>query len=357
MANRKKIIAIVGPTASGKTALAVKIAQEFNGEIVSADSRQVYRGLDLGTGKEGEPEAKAKSKRQKAKPQVKTQKLKEIEKDLRYIKGIPQWMIDVAEPEERFTLFDWLKAARLVIGDIFERGKVPVVVGGTGLYVQGLIEGYALKSQKEKGKRKNHNVKVKSFQREELEKFPREKLVRILRRLNSEKLETVDQKNPRRLIRAIEIAQEGDRVGKTKPDFEILQIAIFLPRHELYKKINRRVEKRFEQGMLEEVKRLLARGIDPKWLIGLGLEYKIITTYLINKAKGETRKEKPQGKSKKSHGRGKTFEEMEQELKYKSHGYARRQLTWSRRFPEIKWVQDSQEVEKLVATFLKVGKR
>jgi len=339
MANHKKIIAIVGPTASGKTALAVKIAREFNGEIVSADSRQVYRGLDLGTGKEGarlcEPNAQGERSA--------GLEVKKLRKNWRMIDDIPQWMIDVAETGKRFTLFDWLGSARLVIEDIFKRGKVPIVVGGTGLYVQALIEGFTLKSQKEKGKRKNHNVKVKSFQREELEKLPREKLVGILQKLDPTRLEEIDSKNPRRLIRAIELSQGGSQSGKIKPDFEALQIGIGLPRLALYQKIDQRVEKRFAEGMLKEVGGLLAKGVDPKWLIGLGLEYKIIGKYVLSHPKLEARSSK-------------LFSKMQQELKYKSHGYARRQLTWFRRFPEIKWVRNFQEAKRVVGTFLKVGK-
>ena len=261
----------------------------------------------------------------------------------------------MAEPGKRFTLFDWLGLARSVIEDIFERGKVPIVTGGTGLYVQALVEGFTIKMQNANLKSQNDSVKCKIFKREKLEQLPREKLVSILRKLDLGRLKTVDKNNPRRLIRAIELAQEESQPGKTKPDFETLQIGIDLPRHRLYQKIDQRVEKRFKQGMLEEVEELLRKGVDPEWLIGLGLEYKVITEYLMNNPNLKIQISKLQFKIQnlgKGVGGEETFRQMEQELKYKSHGYARRQLTWFRRFPEIKWVKNFQEAEKLVRTFL-----
>jgi len=324
--NARKIICIVGPTASGKTGVGVKLAQKFDGEIFSADSRQVYRRLDIGTGKEGIQSAKLKVKSEKLKVQVKTKKLDKLRNAIRYVDSIPQWLIDICEPGEKFTVFDWLRKAKLAIDDIFNRGKLPIVVGGTGLYVQALTEGFHL----------SEKLKVKSgkkkYTRQELEgKTPKE-LQKIYWGLETKDWR-LDTHNPRRLIGAIEKAQGGIQARKSKPDFEVMQIGIDIPREKLYEKIDRRVDERFKQGMLEEVQGLLNSGVSPKWLSDLGLEYKIIGSFILNPA-------------------NMTFEQMSQELKYKIHAFARRQMTWFRHHGEIKWVKDYKEAERLTKQFL-----
>jgi len=143
----------------------------------------------------------------------------------------------------------------------------------------------------------------------------------------------LDMNNSHRIIRAIEKVQSGEIANKKKPDFQALQIAIDLPRDVLYDRIDQRVEERFEQGMLEEVKSLIASGVDKKWLLGLGLEYRIIGRYVL----GES---------------SQSFDKMKQELKYKIHAFARRQLTWFRRFPEIVWCNDLKSAEKEIKKFL-----
>lgn len=296
MKKERKIICIIGPTASGKTGWGVSVARKFNGEIISADSRQVYRGLDIGTGK-----------------------------DLEDYSDVKYHLIDICEPGVYFTVFDWLERAREVIEDIFTRGKTPIIVGGTGLYVQALIEGFELKFESQKSK-------VKRYRREELESKSLEELQKIIFKLkivNSK----LDMNNPHRIIRAIEKVQSGEIANKKKPDFQALQIAIDLPRDVLYDRIDQRVEERFEQGMLEEVKSLIASGVDKKWLLGLGLEYRIIGRYVL----GES---------------SQSFDKMKQELKYKIHAFARRQLTWFRRFPEIDWCNDLKSAEEEIKNFL-----
>lgn len=294
----KKVIAIVGPTASGKTGIGIRLAKEFNGEIISADSRQVYRGLDLGTGK-----------------------------DLVEYDGIKYHMIDIVDPEKKMTLFDYLPLARAAITDIHRREKLPIIVGGTGLYVQGIVEGFELESRKGK-------VEGRKISREELEKKTADELVCILKEIDPEKYETVDKKNSHRLMRAIELAQDGLTPVKKKPDFEVLQIGIDMPRKELHERIDQRVDERFEQGMLEEVSALLKKGVNPEWLINLGLEYREITEYLLD---CDTEK---------------SFKTMKQNLKYRIHEYARRQSTWFRRFPEINWLNDFNEMKRFVKIFL-----
>ncbi len=324
---QRKIIVILGPTASGKTALGVEIAKKYNGEIISADSRQIYRRLDLGTGK-----------------------------DLEEYGEIKYHLIDICDPGEKFTLFEWLPLARKTIDDIFSRGKLPIVVGGTNLYIQALVEGFEL----EQDKSKKIKVKRGKFTRKFLDKQSPAELVGILKKLNPQALEKIDQKNSRRLVRAIEIAQEGSDPTKTKPDFDALQIAIDLPREKLYERIDQRVEIRFSQGMLEEVASLLANNVNPEWLVSLGLEYRIIGNFLIQNSKLKT--QNINGKLKINDffenyylkiQNSRPFEQMKQELKWKSHQYARRQLTWLRNLSKPNWVKGKSEAFKQVDRFLK----
>jgi len=357
---KRKIICIIGPTASGKTGWGVEIARKFGGlpalpsaspkllhrcrraklmqagEIVSADSRQVYRGLDIGTGKEGSSKSKIQMSNKAQNPNV-----KKLTGNIRWIDNVPQWLIDIVEPETKFTMFDWLGRARKVIEDIFARGKIPVVVGGTGLYVQSLVEGFEL-TQKSKLKSQNCNSKIKTFSRKELEKKSLKQLQRICLRLKTYDLR-LDLSNPHRLIRAIERAQDGEVIAKKKPNFEVLQIAIDLPREILYQRIDQRVEEWFKERFVEEVQGLLDRGVDSKWLEKIGLEYRILGNFVIEnslKIKNCKIENLPE------------FQEMKQRLKFAIHAYARRQLTWFRRFPEVKWCKDLKSAGKEIRKFL-----
>ena len=310
----KKVVCVVGATASGKTALAVKLAQKFNGEIISADSRQIYKGLDIGTGK-----------------------------DLKEYGDIKYHLIDICEPGERFTVFGWINLARKMIDDITGRGKLPIVVGGTGLYIQALVEGFEQKPKKSK----IQHPKSKMFSRGELEKKSLPDLQKIYSKLKIRNSK-LDFKNPRRLIRAIERAQQGTLISKHKPDFEVLQIGISLSRQILYDKIDKRVDSRFAQGMAEEVAKLLDQGVSPEWFDKIGLEYRIISRYLRQNFKSPISNFKMDEKIKNS----KEFKDMTQELKWKIHTFARRQLTWFRRFPEIIWAEKLTSAEKAIGDFL-----
>lgn len=373
---KRKIIAIVGPTASGKTGIGVRLAKEFNGEILSADSRQVYRGLDLGTGKEGRPAQSAEISNLKSRilnqnPNTESPS-DQVDEKLRpflcYIDGVPQWMIDIAEPEEKMTLFDYLPLARLAIEDIFSRGKVPIIVGGTGLYIQGLVEGFelSLKNVISNESEKSHEISCLErsmarndsveYDRGELNSLTIGQLNNLLQQIDPDKYERVDHKNRHRLIRAIELAQEGLVPTKVKPDFEVLQIAIDLPRQELHDRIDRRVEERFAAGMLEETERLLAAGVSPDWLINLGLEYREMTTYILKMAEllhcsiADLPDEFANNEARKQYDD--EFNMMRQQLKWRIHQFARRQLTWFRRFPEVNWLSDFDEIKRFAKIFL-----
>jgi tRNA dimethylallyltransferase len=295
MSEKRKIIAIVGPTASGKTSWGVPIAKKYDGEIISADSRQIYRGLNIGTSK-----------------------------DLADYNGVKYHLIDIKNPGDEFTLFDWLKLAREAIEDIFSHGTTPIIIGGTGLYVQALAEGFQLESSQ------IVNLKSKKYSRAELEKKSLKQLQNIFRKSVVDN--DVDEDNAYRLIRAIERAQSGETVAKIKPNFEVLQIAINRPREVLYQQIDQGVDEWFCEGFIEEVQDLLDEGVDAKWLEKIGLEYRILTKYLIENQSD--------------------FEEMKQEMKFAIHAYARRQLTWFRRFPEIIWCKDLACAERKIKKFL-----
>lgn len=317
----KKIICVVGPTASGKTGLAVDLAKKFDGEIISADSRQIYRGLDIGTGK-----------------------------DLAEYGDIRYHLIDICDPEEDFNLFVWLELAQKAAKNILDRGKLPIIAGGTGLYIQAFVEGFKQTDQKLKIKNQNVNVKSKKFSRQQLENKTLLQLQEILQKLDENAFGEIDRQNPHRLIRAIERAQEGTKVTKNPPNYEFLQLGINLPREILYKKIDMRVDSRFREGMLEEVARLLQSGVDPKWLEKLGLEYRIISNFLTGNSKFQILNFKII--SNEQIMACDEFKKMAQELKYKIHAYARRQLTWFRRFPKIVWVENKKQAEVLTEKFL-----
>lgn len=307
--NKRKIICVVGPTASGKTKLAVDLAKRFSGEIISADSRQIFRGLNIGTGK-----------------------------DLQEYDNIAYHLIDIKDPEEEFTLFDFLELARKKIEDIFERGKLPIIVGGTGLYVQALVEGFSMKDISSKMQDTNNTqIQKKQYSREYLEKLSKDQLQEALIDLDEEAFLTIDLANPYRMIRAIEKAQSGEKITKEKPDFEVFQIGINLSRQDLHEKINRRVEEWFKEGFFEEVAGLLKGGVSLEWLNRIGLEYKILANYIFDNHK---------------HSDEVVFEEMKRQMKTAIRQYARRQITWFNRFPEIVWINSASEAEKVAEDYL-----
>lgn len=283
MMNQKKnkVIAVVGATASGKTAYAVELARRVNGEIISADSRLVYKGLDIGT----------------AKPDM----------DERF--GIPHYMIDIVEPEVDYSVGLYANEARNIIEDIISRGKTPVIAGGTGLYFRILLENYDLPKI-------NPDYEL----RETLSKLSFAELYEMLVNLDAEAAKLVVQNDKRRAIRFIEIVKlTGSPVsearGLKEPEFEVDWIGLNYPREELYDRINRRVDLMIEQGLVDETKNLLAKHGRINNIINT-IGYREITSYLD----GEL-----------------TLEEAKDKLKQNTRNYAKRQLTWFRKNPDIKW--------------------
>jgi len=292
----KKIIVVLGPTASGKSDLAVELAIKHNGEIVSADSRQVYKGLDIGSGKISEKE----------------------------MRGIPHHLLDVASPRRIFTASDYGQLSKKAIDDILRRGKLPIVCGGTGFYIDALLYDDAIAPIPP-------NPKI----RKTIEKLSTEKLAAKLSDIDPDRFASIDRKNRVRLIRALEIVMaSGKPVPKPKrrARYDTLKIGISYPMEKLDERIEVRLDKRLQSGMVDEVKRLYKNGLSWKRLFDLGLEYRYISLYL----RGQL-----------------SCEEMRQELLKAIRQYARRQMTWFKKDQTIKWIKDKSEADRLLEEFLK----
>ncbi len=281
------LVVILGPTASGKTDLSIKLAKKFYGAIVSADSRQVYCGLDIGTSKISSEERK----------------------------DVQHFLIDVVSPEEEFTLAHFQKLAFESIQTILEQKKIPFLVGGTGLYINAVIENFLIPE-----------VPPNKKLRERLEKLDLEALAREFEQRNNDAFaHHIDMKNSRRVIRAIEMMEatgknisELQKKGERK--YRVLKFGIVWPREELYVRSDQVIDRMFQMGFTEEVKKLLQKGISSKWLESLGLEYRAVTQYLLGNVNPQSQKS------------------MICQLKLDQHAFIRRQLTWFRHDKEIFWL-------------------
>ncbi|HVS79539.1 MAG TPA: tRNA (adenosine(37)-N6)-dimethylallyltransferase MiaA [Candidatus Paceibacterota bacterium] len=294
---KDNIIAIVGPTAAGKSDIAVRIAKAIGGEVVSADSRQIYKGLDIGSGKITPRETR----------------------------GVPHYMLDVADPKRTFTVAQYQKQALKEIARILKRGKIPVLVGGTGLYIQAIIDGVTFPE-----------VKPNAKLRKKLEGKSAAELAAILKKLDKKRYLEIDIHNPRRLVRAIEIAKALGSVPPIKKtsDFTPLLIGIRLDDEILKKKIHARLLKRMKVGMVAEAKRLHAEGLSYKRMDSLGLEYRYLAAFLQKKL---------------------SKEEMIEQLSNAIWHYAKRQITWFKKDKRIKWFEpgEYEKIESKVRNFLK----
>lgn len=273
-----KVVAVVGTNASGKSALGIELARRYGAEIISADSRQVFRGLDLGSGKVTQEETQ----------------------------GVPHHMIDVREPGEFFSMADFQRMSYALIDEIRARGHLPMIVGGTGLYVDSVLDGYLL-SDKEPD----------LAYRAELETLTTTALYEKLIALVPDA--QVEKNNRNRVMRMLERLHDGDTAepGKQKR-YESLRLGVSWPRDVLRARIDERLERRLEQGMIEEVQGLLDRGVSREFLLGLGLEYRFITQYLTGEIPDR--------------------DEMLARLAQAIKKFAKRQMTWFRRNPDIVWL-------------------
>lgn len=299
--SHRKLLVILGPTASGKSDLAIEIAKIFNGEVVSADSRQVYKGMDIGSGK------------------VPKDTEYSIQNTKYYSSGIRHHLLDVANPKEYFSVTRYQKLALQAIKDIQKRKKLPILCGGTGLYLSSVIEGW-----------KFPKVKPDLKLREKLEKLTKEELFSKLKELAPERTKTIDKNNKRRLIRALEIVLKNKKIEPLKKvplKMDILIIGIKMEKNILKERIKKRLEKRLKEGMIEEVKKLKEAGVSSKRLEDFGLEYRYLNRYLENKI---------------------NFEQMKESLLKEIYKYAKRQMTWFKKMKNINWVENNKEAIKLV---------
>ena len=305
MRKKSRLIAIVGPTASGKSELAVQIAKKFKGEIISADSRQIYQGLTIGTGK-----VPGRWRR-----------------GVFIYRGIAHYLIDEVSPRRQYNVGEFKREAEKWIKDITKRGKLPILAGGTAFWIDSVAYNLSIPE-----------VPPNRSLRRKLAKRTLAQLLSYLRRLDPARAENIEKGNPRRLIRAIEIAKALGRVPKIKrhSPYDVLWIGIQRPAKKLRQRINRRLQTRLKNGMIEELRRLRKQKLSWRRLNELGLEYRYLANYL-------------QGKM--------TKKEMITELESATWQYARRQIGWWRRNPKIHWVRNALQAEALLHGFSVPAKR
>lgn len=315
--SKNKVIVILGPTASGKSDVAIKLARKFNGEIISADSRQIYRHANLTTGKITSSEQKMAK----------------------------HWLIDILNINSTFSAEQFKKKAQKIIKDILRRQKLPIICGGTGFWIKALVDNVDFPP-----------VKPDWKLRTRLNKFSVEKLFLMLKKLDARRAKNIDAQNKVRLIRAIEICKILGSVPKLKIfplpptpspagrgwleepgegvfQYNFLQIGIDISKEKLHQNIQKRLEKRFEQGMIKEVENLHKKyGARWKRLESLGLEFRWIARFLQHKI---------------------SRKEMEEKLFQEIKNYAKRQMTWFKRDARIKWLETCSQIERLAKNFLK----
>ncbi len=306
---KDKILVVLGPTASGKSDLAVDLAKEFNGEVISADSRQVYKGLDIGSGKISKKE----------------------------MKGVPHHLLDVVKPQTVFTVSKFQKLAQQQIKDILKREKLPIICGGTGFYIQSIVDGTVFPE-----------VKPDLKLRASLEVMTLAELSSLLKKIDPNKHTKIDVKNPRRLIRAIEIAKSlplgaclPDRQGPTSKDslgnpvskWDVLQIGIKTDKDILKERIAKRFVVRVKQGIVAEAQKLHEQGLSYKRFSEIGLAHKYMALYLKNEI---------------------TKEDFIEESIRAEQRYAKRQRTWFKRDARIKWfgLEEQSKIKSTVSSFI-----
>ena len=290
-----KLIVIEGTNASGKSSLGVDLAARFDGEIVSADSRQVFRRLDLGSGKITPDE----------------------------MKGVPHHLLDVREAGDFFSMADFQRLAYEAIDGILERNRLPFLVGGTGLYVDAVADGYELSD-----KAPDHDLRA------HLETFETPELYRMLKQKLPDT--DIDPRNRHRVMRALERLEADDyHPGSKTPRYDLLKLGVTWPREILKQRIDARLDARLQAGMVDEVRALLDEGVSEEFMVKLGLEYKYLTWYLTGKI---------------------GYEQMKEELGNAIKKFAKRQMTWFRRDPRIRWLDMSKDPEAeaagLIADFI-----
>ena len=295
---KPKIIIVLGPTATGKSDIAVQIAKDFNGEVISADSRQVYKEMDLGSGKITKKE----------------------------MFGIPHHLLDVVKPQTNFSVAKYKHLADKAIEKIISKNKTPIICGGTGFYIDNVVKNIILP-----------DVPPNQKLRKELGRKTKEKLFEILKKLDSKRAETIDKNNPVRLIRAIEIAKKlgsVPKIEKLPSKYDFIFIGLDLPDKVLKERISIRLVNRIDKGMIEEIKNLHKNGVSWKRLESFGLEYRQTALFLQDKI---------------------TKEQTIENLKKEIWNFVKRQRTWFKTNKKIQWFRPNQIkiIESKIKTKLK----
>ncbi len=293
--SKPKVLVIFGPTASGKSDLAVYLAKEFSGEIISADSRQVYKGLDIGSGKITKEEQQ----------------------------GVRHYCLDIASPKRQFSVAQFKEKAKKAIKKIIKNKKLPIVCGGTNFWIKALIEDISLPKTKP-----NKKLRLK------LNKKSAKELYFILKKIDKKRAKTIEKENKRRLIRAIEIASQEGFVPKIKANFpyDTLKIGIEINKENLRKKIFKRLNSRIKKGLIKEVEQLRLSGLSWKKLENFGLEYKWVSLYLQKKI---------------------TYKEVKEKLNTEIWHFARKQISWlNNKEKNIFWIKNKKEAKIFIKKWL-----
>ncbi len=303
MEQKPKVIVICGPTASGKTSLSIELAKQINGEVISADSMQIYKDMDIGTAKVTKEE----------------------------MQGIKHYMIDIVSPEQRYSVASFKQGAEQSIEEILKKGKIPIIAGGTGLYVNSLI--YNIKYIDIKIDEKYRNILEQRVKEEGLEKLYKEAC-----KIDKKAMETISINDKKRILRVLEIYNQTGK-NKTqlekesrldKPKYEYKIFGINWERQELYNRINKRADIMINQGLIQEVENILKKYKKfPTAMQGLG--YKEVVEYLENKT---------------------TKQEMIEKLKMEIRRYAKRQITWFKKIENIKWIEGNNNLQSNINIIL-----
>ena len=289
------LVVIFGPTASGKSDLAIKVCKEIGGEVVTADSMQIYKGMDIGT----------------AKP------------DLEEMQGVPHYMIDVAEPTENYSLARYVEEATKVIENIWQNGKIPVLAGGTGLYIDTLINGMVLSET-------NTDEEYRKSLYDLAQQNGNEYVHNFLKEVDLKSAENIHPNNLKRVIRALEFykvsgkkqSEHIEKAEKSETPYNTFKFGISLDRELLYERINKRVDIMFEKGLVAEVEELKNNGVDERYTSMQAIGYKEVLLYLNGNL---------------------DFDEMSELLKKATRNYAKRQITWFKREQDTMWIDPKDE--------------
>jgi tRNA dimethylallyltransferase len=313
MKSKPKIIVILGPTATGKSDLAVQVAQKFKGEVISADSRQVYKGLNIGSGKITKKE----------------------------MRGVPHHLLDVVNPKKVFSVADWQALAKKKIEEIISRGHTPIICGGTGFYIQSIVDDLVLPE-----------VPANNTLRKKLENKSTEELFQMLKKLDPKRAKNIDAQNPVRLVRAIEIATElgyVPKIKKEKPKYDFIQIGLTASPEVLKERIHKRLLARIKKGMVAEAKKLHGEGLSYKRMRKLGLEYGRLADLLAKTAPAVRPTQTKSGFRENKITKKEFVEKLDTEI----YQYTRRQIAWFKRDKNIKWFDVSEKnILKEVLEFL-----